>query len=38
MSIIKFEIIESKLIQYHDQFVIVDKDVAELYNVATKEV
>ena len=38
MSIIKFETIEDKLIKYHDEFVIVDKDVAELYNVATKEV
>ena len=38
MSIIKFETIENKLIKYHDEFVIVDKDVAELYNVATKEV
>ena len=38
MSIIKFETIENKLIKYHDKFVIVDKDVAELYNVATKEV
>ena len=38
MSILKFETIENKLIKYHDKFVIVDKDVAELYNVATKEV
>ena len=38
MSIIKYETIESKLIKYYDEFVIVDKDVAELYNVATKEV
>ena len=38
MSIIKFESIENKLIKYHDEFVIVDKDIAELYNVATKEV
>ena len=38
MSIIKFETIENKLIKYHDEFVIVDKDIAELYNVATKEV
>lgn len=38
MSIIKFEKIESKLIKYQNRFVIVDKDVAELYNVATKEV
>jgi len=38
MNIIKFETIENKLIKYHDKFVIVDKDIAELYNVATKEV
>lgn len=38
MSIIKFESIENKLIQYHDEFVIVDSDVAQLYGVATKEV
>lgn len=38
MSIVKFETIENKLIKYHNEFVIVDKDVAELYNVATKEV
>jgi len=38
LNIIKFETIENKLIKYHDEFVIVDKDIAELYNVATKEV
>jgi phage regulator Rha-like protein len=38
MSIIKFETIENKLIKYHDEFVIVDSDVAQLYDVATKEV
>lgn len=38
MSIIKLETIENKLIKYNDEFVIVDKDIAELYNVATKEV
>lgn len=38
MSIIKFETIENKLIKYHDEFVIVDSDVAQLYGVATKQV
>ncbi|MFP4487289.1 MAG: ORF6N domain-containing protein [Campylobacterales bacterium] len=38
MSIIKFEIIESKLIKYKEQFVIVDSDVAQLYGVETKEI
>lgn len=38
MSIFKFETIENKLIQYQNEFVIVDKDVAELYGVETKEV
>ena len=30
MSIIKFETIESKLIQYNNQWVLLDKDVATL--------
>ena len=38
MSIIKFETIENKLIKYHDELVIVDSDVAQLYGVSTKEV
>ncbi|MCI4399459.1 MAG: ORF6N domain-containing protein, partial [Campylobacteraceae bacterium] len=38
MSIIKFAMIESKLIKYHDEFVIVDSDVAELYGVETRDV
>ena len=38
MSIIKFETIESKLIQYHNQLVIVDSDVAQLYGVETRDV
>lgn len=38
MSIIKFETIENKLIKYHNKFVIVDKDVAELYGIETKDI
>lgn len=38
MSIIKFETIENKLIQYKNQFVLVDSDVAHLYGISTKEV
>lgn len=38
MSIIKFETIENKLIKYHDEFVIVDSDVAQLYGVETREI
>ena len=37
-DIIKFERLESKLILYKDEFVLVDSDVAELYGVATKEI
>jgi hypothetical protein len=38
MSIIKFESIENKLIKYHNEFVIVDSDVAQLYGVETKDI
>lgn len=38
MSIIKFETIENKLIKYHDEFVIVDSDVAQLYGVETRDI
>ena len=38
MSIIKFETIENKLIKYHNEFVIVDSDVAQLYGVETREI
>ena len=37
-NIVKFEVLESKLIKYQDELVIVDKDVAELYGVTTKEI
>jgi len=38
MDIVKFENLESKLIKYNDDVVLLDKDVAELYGVSTKEV
>ena len=38
MSLIKFESIENKLIKYHNEFVIVDSDVAQLYGVETKDI
>ena len=37
-NIVKFENLEGKLIQYKDQFVLVDSDVAELYGVETREI
>jgi hypothetical protein len=38
MGIVKFETIESKLIRYNDQLVIIDSDVAQLYGVETRDV
>jgi len=38
MSIIKFETIENKLIQYQDKLVIVDSDLAQLYGVETRDI
>ncbi len=37
-NIVKFEELEGKLISYHDKFVLVDSDVAELYGVETKDI
>lgn len=37
MSIIKFEALESKLIQYKNQLVLLDKDVANLYDIEPKK-
>lgn len=37
-NIVKFETLESKLIRYKDEFVLVDSDVAELYGVKTREI
>lgn len=38
MEIMKFETLESKLINYNNQMVLIDSDVAELYGVETKRV
>ncbi len=38
MEIIKFENLKNKLIEYKNEFVLIDSDVAELYGVATKEI
>ena len=38
MEIIKFETLESKLIDYKNSLVLVDSDVADLYGVETKEI
>ena len=37
-NIIKFESLESKLISYKDEFVLLDSDVAELYGVETRDI
>jgi phage regulator Rha-like protein len=36
MQITKFETLESKLINYRDTIVVIDRDVAELFDVETK--
>lgn len=38
MSIIKYDIIESKIIILRDKKVILDRDVAEIYGVETKRI
>lgn len=38
MSLIKFETLESKLIHLRDTLVLVDKDLAELFGVETRDV
>ena len=38
LNVINFESLESKLIRYKDEFVLVDSDVAELYGVKTREI
>lgn len=38
MNISKFNTLENKLIKYNNSLVLVDKDVAELYEVETKEI
>lgn len=37
MSLIKFETLESKLIKYDNEFVVLDKDVANLYDIEPKK-
>jgi len=38
VSIVKFENLESKLIYYKNETVLIDSDVADLYGVTTKEI
>ena len=38
MTVIKFDDLENKLIQYKNQLVLVDSDVAQLYGVENREV
>jgi phage regulator Rha-like protein len=38
MEIMKFETLESRLIKYNNQMVLLDSDVAELYGVETKDI
>ncbi len=38
MSVVKFENLESKLIHYKHETVLIDSDVAELYGVETKDI
>ena len=38
MEIIKFETLESKLINYKNQLVLIDSDIASLYGVQTREI
>ena len=38
MEMTKFKNLESKLIKYHNELVLIDSDVAELYGVETKDI
>ena len=38
MNVIKYEEVESKIIELCNQKVIIDSDVAELYGVETREI
>lgn len=38
MEIIKFENLENKLIEYKNELVLIDSDVAQLYGVETKDI
>jgi hypothetical protein len=37
MAVIKFETLENQLIKYNDEFVLLDKDVATLYEIEPKK-
>ena len=37
-NIVKFEDVETKIIELRNQFIILDSDVAELYGVATRDI
>ncbi len=38
MQITRFETLESKLVQLRDQVVLIDKDIAELFSVETRDI
>ncbi|MFA7083391.1 MAG: ORF6N domain-containing protein [Arcobacteraceae bacterium] len=38
MEILKFEELENRLIQYQNEYVLVDRDVAQLYGVETRDI
>lgn len=38
MDIVRFEDLESRLIRYKNEYVLVDRDVAQLYGVETRDV
>lgn len=38
MEIIKFEELENRLIKYKNEFVLVDRDIAQLYGVETRDI
>lgn len=38
MDIVRFEDLESRLIRYKNEYVLVDRDVAQLYGVETREI
>ena len=38
LSVIKFETLENRLIDYKEHLVLIDRDVAELFGVETKEI
>lgn len=38
MQIIKYDQVQDKIIEIHNQNVIIDSDVAELYGVETKQI